>query len=51
VRAQEGIPDGTTTIEGRDADGRLRDASEKKIDFYWRNADLSPAARPKGGAK
>jgi len=45
------IPDGTTTIEAEMQMVGFADASEKKIDFYWRNADLSPAARPKGGAK
>ena len=27
------------------------DASGKKIDFYWRNSDLTPDVRPKGGVK
>jgi hypothetical protein len=27
------------------------DASGKKIDFYWRNNDLAPDVRPKGGIK
>jgi len=27
------------------------DAEGKKIDFYWRNIDLTPDARAKGGLK
>jgi hypothetical protein len=45
------IPDGTATIEGEMQMVGFADASEKKIDFYWRNPDLTPAARPKGGVK
>jgi hypothetical protein len=45
------IPDGTVTIEGEMQMVGFADATEKKIDFYWRNADLTPDARPKGGVK
>ena len=45
------IPDGTATIEAEMQSVGFADASEKKVDFYWRNPDLSPAARPKGGVK
>ncbi len=45
------IPDGTTTIEGEMQMVGFADASEKKSDFYWRNADLAPDVRPKGGVK
>lgn len=44
------IPDGTATIEAEMQTVGFADSTEKKIDFYWRNPDLSPAARPKGGA-
>jgi hypothetical protein len=27
------------------------DSTGKKNEFYWRNADLVPEARPKGGIK
>jgi hypothetical protein len=27
------------------------DATGKKVDFYWRNSDLTPDVRPKGGVK
>jgi hypothetical protein len=45
------IPDGTTTIEGEMQMVGFADATEKKVDFYWRNTDLTPDARPKGGVK
>jgi hypothetical protein len=45
------VPDGTTTIEAEMQMVGFADASEKKNDFYWRNADLTPDSRPKGGAK
>jgi hypothetical protein len=45
------IPDGTATIEGEMQMVGFADATEKQIDFYWRNPDLTPSARPKGGVK
>jgi hypothetical protein len=45
------VPDGTSTIEGEMQMVGFADASGKKIDFYWRNNDLAPDARPKGGVK
>jgi hypothetical protein len=45
------IPDGTATIEGEMQIVGFADATEKKIDFYWHNADLTPDARAKGGIK
>jgi hypothetical protein len=45
------IPDGTTAIEAEIQMVGFADASGKKNDFYWRNSDLSPDVRPKGGAK
>jgi hypothetical protein len=45
------IPDGTATIEGEMQMVGFADATEKKVDFYWRNTDLTPEARPKGGVK
>jgi hypothetical protein len=45
------IPDGTATIEAEMQMVGFADASEKKIDFYWRNVDLTPNVRPKGGVK
>ena len=43
------IPDGAATIESEMQMVGFADASEKKVDFYWRNDDLAPDARPKGG--
>ncbi|HLK41146.1 MAG TPA: hypothetical protein VKU41_30555 [Polyangiaceae bacterium] len=45
------IPDGTATIEGEMQMVGFADSSEKKNDFYWRNVDLTPNARSKGGVK
>ena len=45
------IPDGTVTIEAEIPMVGFADASGKKIDYYWRNNDLTPEARPKGGVK
>jgi hypothetical protein len=45
------IPDGTATIEGEMQTVGFADASGKKVDYYWRNADLTPDQRPKGGVK
>jgi hypothetical protein len=45
------IPDGTATVEAEMQMVGFADPSEKKIDFYWRNVDLTPAVRPKGGIK
>jgi len=45
------VPDGTVAIEAEAPMVGFADASGKKTDFYWRNADLAPEARPKGGVK
>lgn len=45
------IPDGTVTIESEMPMVGFADASGKKVDFYWRNNDLAPDVRPKGGVK
>jgi hypothetical protein len=45
------IPDGTAAIEAEMQMVGFADDTEKKVDFYWRNADLTPNARPKGGIK
>lgn len=45
------IPEGTVTTEGEMQMVGFADATEKKVDFYWRNKDLTPDARPKGGIK
>jgi hypothetical protein len=45
------VPDATATVEAEMQTVGYADATGKKIDFYWRNADLAPDARPKGGVK
>jgi hypothetical protein len=45
------VPDGTTTVEAEMQMVGFADATGKKIDFYWRNNDLVPDARPMGGVK
>jgi hypothetical protein len=45
------VPDGTATVEAEMQMVGFADATGKKIDFYWRNNDLAPDARPKGGVK
>ena len=45
------IPDGTAAIEAEMVGVGFSDATEKKVDFYWRNNDLAPDARKKGGVK
>jgi len=45
------IPEGTAAIEAEMLGVGFADATEKKVDFYWRNNDLAPDARKKGGVK
>jgi len=45
------VPEGTVAIEGEMQMVGFADASEKKSEYYWRNNDLTPEKRPKGGAK
>jgi hypothetical protein len=45
------VPDGTATTEAEIQMVGFADSTGKKVDFYWRNADLTPDVRPKGGAK
>jgi len=45
------VPDGTVAIEAEMQMVGFADASGKKVDFFWRNADLTPDVRPKGGVK
>lgn len=48
---KERVPDGATAIEAEMQMVGFADASEKSIDYYWRNNDLTPDARKKGGKK
>lgn len=48
---QKSVPEGTAAVEAEMEMVGFTDASEKKIEYYWRNSDLAPDTRPKGGAK
>jgi hypothetical protein len=48
---KEHVPEGTTRIEGEMQMVGFADESGEKVDFYWRNEDLVPKVRPKGGVK
>lgn len=48
---QAHVPEGTATVEGEMQMVGFADASEKKSEYYWRNNDLTPDTRPKGGVK
>jgi hypothetical protein len=45
------VPEGATTIEAEMQSVGFADASEKSTDLYWRNENLTPDERPKGGVK
>ncbi|HSO34154.1 MAG TPA: hypothetical protein VLT33_16580 [Labilithrix sp.] len=42
------VPEGTAAIEAEMQTVGFADATEKKVDFYWRNPALTPDARKKG---
>jgi hypothetical protein len=48
---KEDVPEGTAAIEGELMTVGFADASGEKVDYYWSNPDIAPAARPKGGVK
>ncbi|APR87965.1 hypothetical protein A7982_13314 [Minicystis rosea] len=48
---KEHVPEGTAAIEGEMQVVGFADSSEKKSEYYWRNTELTPDARPKGGVK
>jgi hypothetical protein len=45
------VPDGVAAIEAEMQTVGFADTTEKKSDSYWRNADLTPDERKKGGNK
>jgi hypothetical protein len=45
------VPDTAVTIEAEMQMVGFADPTEKKIDYYWRNAELTPNVRRKGGVK
>jgi len=48
---KEHVPEGTATIEAEMQTVGFADSTGKKSEYYWRNNDLAPDARPKGGVK
>jgi hypothetical protein len=45
------VPEGATAIEAEMQMVGFADASEKQVEVYWRNQDLTPDERKKGGIK
>jgi len=45
------VPEGTTSIEAEMKTVGFTAKDEARADTYWRNADLVPEKRPKGGVK
>ncbi len=48
---KENVPEGTAQVEAEIQMVGFADASEKKSEYYWKNADLTPDVRAKGGVK
>ena len=48
---KERVPEDTKTIEAEMQMVGFADANEKAVESYWRNNDLTPEARKKGGVK
>ena len=48
---KERVPEGTTAIEAEIQQVGFADASEKSVEFYWRNDSLAPETRKKTGKK
>lgn len=48
---KEHVPEGTAAIEVEMQTVGFADATEKKSEYFWRNSDLTPDTRPKGGIK
>jgi len=48
---KEDVPDGAKAIEAEMQIVGFTDATEKKVAYYWRNPDLAPDERKKGGVK
>jgi hypothetical protein len=46
--AKKHVPEGTAAIEAEMQGVGFADASEKKVDFYWKNSELVPETRKKG---
>ena len=48
---KENVPEGAAHIEAEMQLVGFADATEKKSEYFWKNADLTPDKRPKGGVK
>jgi hypothetical protein len=48
---KDDLPEGTATIEAEISMVGFADSTEKKSEFYWKNDDLTPDTRKKGGVK
>jgi len=48
---KEHVPEGMASIEAEMQTVGFADSSGEKSEYYWRNNDLTPDARPKGGIK
>jgi hypothetical protein len=48
---EEHVPEGTAAVEGEMHIVGFTDPSGKTADTYWRNNELAPEKRPKGGVK
>jgi len=48
---KENVPDGTSAIEAEMQVVGFANDSDKKADTYWKNTDITPDARKKGGVK
>jgi len=49
--AKSSVPEGATAIEAEIQMVGFADAEGKHSEFYWRNEELTPDTRPKGGIK
>jgi hypothetical protein len=45
------VPEGVAQIEAEMQMVGFADATEKKSEWFWKNPDLTPDQRPKGGIK
>jgi hypothetical protein len=49
--SKDNVPEGAVAIEAEMPVVGFADATEKKVDAYWRNNDITPDVRKKGGVK
>jgi hypothetical protein len=48
---KDNVPEGAAQIEAEMQMVGFADATEKKSEYFWKNSDLTPDTRPKGGVK